>query len=414
MSHWNPWIRITFSAIVCLWYGLSSGARAEEILLFDNNRIYGLVEGVTKDSKGLKVETSDDQERTVPLEEIVSIRFLGRVPLLVQAGTQEFRFVDGGQLRGQVKTHKGDVLDVGSALAGELKLDLAHMKGFLALPLIGFSGRKAEELVESDRGRRSQFLDVVQNIWGSDFEGVVAGFTRTKIRLDSERYLRSKEVEIRTLAGVRLADAARAKGAPWKGEVQLRLSSRDGSIVQGDLGRIHLNRWYLNPQWNKKSVLPVSLDEISLVQVLGGRVQYLSQLTPVEVKEETILTPPQPYRMDRSCQGDRISIAGKRYPWGIGVHADSALTFEVNGRFKEFRADVGISTRMGSRGSVVFSVLGDGKTLFTSKPVRGSASKPLSVSVKLVGVQKLTLKVTNAGDLDLGDVANWGSARVLR
>ena len=33
---------------------------------------------------------------------------------------------------------------------------------------------------------------------------------------------------------------------------------------------------------------------------------------------------------------------------------------------------------------------------------------------KLVGVKKLTLKVTNAGDLDLGDVANWGSARMIR
>jgi hypothetical protein len=32
----------------------------------------------------------------------------------------------------------------------------------------------------------------------------------------------------------------------------------------------------------------------------------------------------------------------------------------------------------------------------------------------VAGVKQLALQVTNAGDLDLGDVANWGSARVIR
>jgi hypothetical protein len=32
----------------------------------------------------------------------------------------------------------------------------------------------------------------------------------------------------------------------------------------------------------------------------------------------------------------------------------------------------------------------------------------------VAGVKYLTLKVTNANDLDLGDVANWGSARLLQ
>jgi hypothetical protein len=36
----------------------------------------------------------------------------------------------------------------------------------------------------------------------------------------------------------------------------------------------------------------------------------------------TILAPPQPFRMDASCQGDALRIGSRRYPWGIGVHAD--------------------------------------------------------------------------------------------
>ena len=101
-------------------------------------------------------------------------------------------------------------------------------------------------------------------------------------------------------------------------------------------------------------------------------------------------------------------------PRGTSSVADSELTFDLGGRFKEFRAEVGIATRMGKRGSVIFSVLGDGKPLHKTKVVRGSDPKSVPMTVKVAGIKRLTLKVSNAGDLDLGDVANWGSARVSR
>ena len=75
---------------------------------------------------------------------------------------------------------------------------------------------------------------------------------------------------------------------------------------------------------------------------------------------------------------------------------------------------MGIDTRAGERGSVQFIVLGDGMQLFASPIVRGSDRQPHRVRVPVRGVKLLTLKVTNGDDLDLGDVANWGSARVLR
>jgi hypothetical protein len=149
------------------------------------------------------------------------------------------------------------------------------------------------------------------------------------------------------------------------------------------------------------------------VQILGGRVQYLSQLSPIRAEETTILAPPQPFRMDAAAQGGAIEIAGKRYPWGIGVHADSKLTFDLGGRFREFRADVGLAGR-GQQGSVVFQVVGDGRELYNSGIVTNPQATPIEVNVAVAGVKELTLIVTSGDDLDLGDAANWGSARVLR
>jgi hypothetical protein len=59
-------------------------------------------------------------------------------------------------------------------------------------------------------------------------------------------------------------------------------------------------------------------------------------------------------------------------------------------------------------------VLGDGRELYKSPVMRGSDGKPLEIKVAIAGVKRLTLKVTSADDLDLGDVANWGAALVVR
>ncbi len=425
-----------------LLLAVAASAAGEEIWLHDSSRVYGLVQRVTSDDK-LGVALPSGQDAEIPLEDIISIRFLGRDPLLVQSGTQEFRFVVGGRLRGQVlgshlhlapgrpvrneDVTPGDAVAVETAIAGHLDLNLAHVKGFVALPLAGFSGRKAEELVESELGERSPHLDMVLDRRGGLYPGVVRRLTRTELWFDIDSLLQVKPFPIQYVKGVRLADAGRAGkrgqsalsgeklNVPFsQPDVQVVLWTRDGSVVQGKLAGIRLGKWRLKPAWDPASVLEVALDEIALVQTLGGRVQYLSQLAPVEVKEQTILAPPQPYQMDRSCQGDAISIAGNRYPWGIGVHADSELTFQLPDGCQEFRAAVGIATRIGDKGSVQFILLGDGKELYGSPVVRGSDKEPREVRAAVGGVKRLTLKVASAGDLDLGDVANWGSARLLR
>lgn len=405
------WLRTIFTSALLL--AVPALARGEEIRLHDNSRLHGLIQGIS-DSGALWVLEPSGQQRHVPLEEAVVIRFLGRAPLLVQSGTQEFRMLDGSRLRGQILRSEGDLVWVATAAAGEVPIDLAHVGGFVSLPLIGFSGRKAEELIDSPSGNRSANLDVVLDRRGSTYAGVLRRLDRTQIDLDHEDLLQVVPVRVLYVAGVRLADASRQGPSPWDGSVRLRLRTRDGSQIFAVLRRVHLGRWEVVPAWDPTSTLSIDVEEIDQVQVLGGRVQYLSQLRPVEIEEKTVLSPRQPYRLDRSSQGDALSIAGKRYPWGIGVHANSSLTFDVGGRFQQFHAEVGIASRIVNRGSVVFAVYGDGRPLFESGVVTGSAAAPLPVSVDIDNVKRLTLKVTDAGDLDLGDVANWGSARVTR
>jgi hypothetical protein len=99
------------------------------------------------------------------------------------------------------------------------------------------------------------------------------------------------------------------------------------------------------------------------------------------------------------------------------VHSFSKITFRLAGKFKRFKADVGIDGRLEKEGSVIFAVIGDDpkQPLYKSKVVKGKISGGgLPIDVDVTGVNELTLSVDPTDDLDQADVANWGAARVLR
>lgn len=94
------------------------------------------------------------------------------------------------------------------------------------------------------------------------------------------------------------------------------------------------------------------------------------------------------------------------YQKGLGTHANSVISFDINRLFKKFATDFGIDTAGGSEASVVFEIWGDGRQLFAS-PKMMKADLPKHIEVPVEGVKKLTLVVTDAGDGIRGDHADW-------
>ena len=116
--------------------------------------------------------------------------------------------------------------------------------------------------------------------------------------------------------------------------------------------------------------------------------------------------------IDRSVGGKHLRIAGSAYEHGFGTHAPSKLHLELAGSCTSFTAAVGIDDEdgeTGHNGSVEFVITGDDRVLWRSGVMRGGEpAKP--VLVPLSGIQHLILSVTNAGDGDGGDHADWASA----
>jgi hypothetical protein len=139
---------------------------------------------------------------------------------------------------------------------------------------------------------------------------------------------------------------------------------------------------------------------------------YLSDLTPTDVSNGW-----GPYERDRAngeqgaADGGQLTIRGNVYPKGIGTHAPSSLTYALGGAYSRFQSFIGIDDAAGQQGSVIFSVVADGTTVYTS-PLLTRASAVQFIDLSVTGVQYLRLVANPSGDAGW-DWADWADAKLL-
>ncbi len=169
------------------------------------------------------------------------------------------------------------------------------------------------------------------------------------------------------------------------------------------------------PYFRKTTQKYSSLCTIGLIFILGLlEIGTLSAQT-VWIDELDLGTVTQGYGIpskNKSLDGHTMTIAGKTFDRGFGTHAESLLTILLNGKAKEFKANVGIDDEVkGHQPAAEFVVYGDGEKLWSSGVMHlGDASK--QCSVQLAGVWKLQLVVNDGGNGNYYDHADWADARI--
>jgi len=114
---------------------------------------------------------------------------------------------------------------------------------------------------------------------------------------------------------------------------------------------------------------------------------------------------------NKSLDNHPLTIAGKTFERGFGSHSESSLTVLLEGKATLFTAQVGIDDEVkGQRPAAEFVVYGDNKKLWASGIMHlGDAAIPCSV--KLDGVKKLELVVTDGGNGNYYDHVDWVDAK---
>ncbi len=106
-----------------------------------------------------------------------------------------------------------------------------------------------------------------------------------------------------------------------------------------------------------------------------------------------------------------LTIGGKQYAYGLGVHARSEIRYALDDNYDVFRAVIGVDDEVGDQGSVVFEAWVDGKRVFQSDVIRGNMDG-VAIAVPVENGRELTLIVTGGPDgAGPNDHADWADAR---
>lgn len=109
--------------------------------------------------------------------------------------------------------------------------------------------------------------------------------------------------------------------------------------------------------------------------------------------------------IDKSVNGTMLTVAGRRFADGLGTHANSQIDYMIPNTSQEFSFIVGIDDEIESA-SVKFSVWGDDKLLWESKPYYGAEKDLVPIKLPVENIEKLSLRVSDMGNAN-NDHADW-------
>jgi len=360
------------------------------------------------DDKGVTVQTAAGTSVQVPTAQVVEIAIVPPPSAPPPAAHPfELELVDGTRLR-------GILLEPADADAGEKvrvkSPALFESTGVLDIPIDAvLAVRRADgtKVPGASRLVRMPGQDAAYRLTGARIEGTLAAFTQAGIEMDRGE-LGTGEITYKELAAV-FVDNEKST-LPDDLRVVARLA--DGSAIVLERS-FRVAAGQLRGQTPSGLAVLVPTSKIVAISFLGGSFVHVSDLEPVGVKREPffpLLEGPAadatldflcPVRMDRSPDGNVISLKGQQYYKGIGVRPTTELTFPLGGRFQAFEAVCGIDDEVlgtgyghgAGTGSVVFTVKVDGRVVYESPPVEGGR-EPARVRVPVEGGKTLTLVVS--------------------
>jgi hypothetical protein len=332
-----------------------------------------------------------------PLDEVLSIDTQNR-PLPAVKAALVINLAGGGQLPAQSLLIEDEKCQIETLSLDKFTLPLDALRGFRAEEgnRENYDRALANPSPKSDR----IFLKVDGKV--ESLPGTLESLAELEFAFDYEGDKRTMPRE--RLFGVVLSASASAD------EAKCRVALLDGSRVAGE--PISLAAGKLTLKLGRKGTLAIPWDMVGTITLKSDRLTYLSELKPIAEEQQVLVAFPMPWQKDRSVTGKPLLIAGKRYSRGVGMHALCRLTFDLGGKYDEFKATLGIDSSLQGKGDCQFRVLGDEVELF-SRRIKGT-DEPFELSLDVRGVKELVLAAEPGEGLDLADHANWADARLLR
>jgi hypothetical protein len=397
------------SLILCLAAGSAWGADLVERI--DDTSVSGTVVSINSRESVLVQAAEGETVRTesVPASEVLLIRFApGETSESFQA---DDRLTLSSGERWLIRTLPSDksnfVCGSGAALKGKNSVPFADLRAFLPVPWNTTETLREVSDFEKELLVLAGEQDVIVTSNGDRMTGVVESVGADEVAAASK--LGRVTLKRDRISGLAFSKTLKPYRAP-AGQVAA-VSLIDGSLVIGEIagpeGDVYRLKSVLGPTWD------VHKSMLREVRFRGGKLVWLSDLDPADVKYTPFFNRTWEFRRDRSVLGNPLKCGDRTYERGIGAAARTEISWELGGEYALFIAEVGIDAETGKAGSAFFSVLGDGKELLArTEAAAGAAPKP--VKLDLGGIRRLTLIVDFGRDAGFADHGDWLNARLIR
>jgi hypothetical protein len=330
-------------------------------------------------------------------------KFTRDVPKLDSHAALRVDLVGGGHIWCSDLTLSEDEFQITWRQGQTIKLPIEAIRAVRLKPKQEDAGFEAALLKPSDE---HDLIFVQLEDRFAQFKGLMESINPTQLAYSWDD--KDQTVAREKLYGVAVASIGRAPDLTGHSRIELS----DGSSLWGDVKSLQDDVLLFKPLAAAEVKIP--WPSVCGLTIRSNRMVFVSDLKPIEVDEEPLLTKPRSWQKDLNVSGKPIVVAEKSYRKGIGVASRSRLVFSPAGKYETFAAVLGIDDETRGRGDCEFIVLGDGRELLRER-IRGN-QKPggKAVEIDIDGVQKLTLLVEPGQGLDLADHANWCDARLLR
>ena len=419
MSGWTA-ARVTIAAIALLPLpGALAGTEVRAL----GGTFQEEVKSIGPDGGKLVVLTAS---RTIPLDQVKSIRFQEPGSPPAERRAVKLLLTTGDLLRGTVAPGaKEDEVVLATRALGEVRVKFGLLRGLVTEA----SGDRERELLTRAGARQEQFDEVFLREGGSA-KGSVLRIEPFGVKVDTDvpggSNFGQPSYDLEKVELVAMALLEDPPAAPPGIRVQLRLV--DGSLLSGVLEGLASEQIKLKHPLAPGGTLSVPVSRAAELVVQNGAFVYLSDLDPESVDQRF---PPEfsysveayGWKRDRCVTGKGpLRLGGRVWDKGLGVHSYAALTYKLDGAFRQFRALVGLddSTRnMGEPGfgAVVFKVLLDGKPAreYPTGFVARKGEPPKELEVDVSSAQRITLVADfDPTSLHVLGRADWADAHLIR
>lgn len=316
--------------------------------------------------------------------------------------TADVRLTDGTRLRATKFSSNGTEATVEHPQLGSLKLPMTVVQSVRFAPpdakvdaawnqLLDKTPKKDQVAV-----RKADVLDHLDGVIGSlDETTVQFQLDGDEIPVKRERvfgliYARRENLSGKALSAVELSSGDR---------LAARTVSFDGEA------------WKVRLASGAEVAVPMGL--VQSVDFSLGKIAYLSNLDPRDVKYTPFFDFVWEYRRDRSLDGKSLSLGNKTYAKGLALHSLTVLKYRLGGDYRRFQTVMGIDDDIRVAGNVDVIIKGDGRPLFKGTARVNQPPQPLDLDV--TGVVELEITVDYGDDkLDIGDRLHLADAKVVK